>query len=138
MLSELSNRLSHAIEQKQLKHKLERDLQAVTIELQEQTTRLKALEKQLKKEEVDVARLEKTSLTSLFQSVLGNREEQLEKERQELLAAQLQYQQTSRRVTYLQEDKTSLEHKLSSLKDIERTYSTLLKERNKRFYLKIL
>jgi len=42
----------------------------------------------------DLDKLERTSLTALFYSVLGNREEQVEKEREELLNAQLQYQKT--------------------------------------------
>lgn len=41
------------------------------------------------KEQTDVRQLESLSLTGLFYSILGSKEQQLEKERQEALRAQL-------------------------------------------------
>src|SRR5687768_14708376 len=101
MLQELSERFSRIIEQKRLKEKLEHDLRAVEAEWLETSTRLASLEAQLAREKVDVQKLERISLTSLFYSVLGSREQQLEKERQELLSAQLLYQQNKAQVEYL-------------------------------------
>ena len=100
MLEDLSTQLSKSIEEKRLKQKFEQDLQATKTELREESEKLAGLKSQLDKEKVDVEKLEGTSLTSLFYSVLGSREEQLEKERQELLAAQLSYQQTKRQLPF--------------------------------------
>lgn len=129
MLQELSARLSRIVEQKRLKQKLERDLQSVETELQEKSAQLASLSTQLEKEKVDVEKLERTSLTALFYSVLGSREEQLEKERQELLSAQLRYQQTKRQVEFLQQEQDSLRGRLAQLSGIESEYALLLAEK---------
>lgn len=48
-------------------------------------------EKRLYKENKDVENLEKTTILSLFHSIIGNKEERLEKERQEAMDISLQY-----------------------------------------------
>ncbi|HSL41943.1 MAG TPA: hypothetical protein VK897_00830 [Anaerolineales bacterium] len=129
MLPDLSSRLSKLVEQKRLKKKLEQDLQSVETELQEKSAQFATLEVQLEKENVDVKKLERTSLTALFYSVLGSREEQLEKERQELLSAQLRYQQMKRQVESLQQEQNSLRGRLDQLAGIESKYELLLAEK---------
>jgi DNA repair exonuclease SbcCD ATPase subunit len=131
MLEELSARLSKALERKRLKGKLERDLRAVESELRDKSPRLASLSAQLEKERVDVEKLERTSLTTLFYSVLGGREEQLEKERQELLAAQLSYQQTRHQVAYLERERDRLLEQLDRLADAEAEYESLLAEKER-------
>jgi len=108
MLQELSERLSIIIEQKRLKEKLEQDFLAVETELRDQLPRLYTLSSQLEKEKIDVEKLENVSLTYLFYSVLGSREQQLEKERQELLSIQLLYRQVKNQVEYLDQEKSRL------------------------------
>ena len=85
MTQELNQRLTRVIEQRRLKEKLEHDLRAVEEELQSEFPKLESLSLKLEEEKVDVEKLEQTSLTGLLFSVLGTREQQLEKERQELL-----------------------------------------------------
>jgi uncharacterized protein YlxW (UPF0749 family) len=129
MLPELSARLSKIIEQKRPKKKLEGDLLAVEAELQEISPRLATLGAQLEKEEIDVQKLERTSLTTLFYTVLGSREGQLEKEQQELLSIQLQYQQTKHQVEYLEREQAFLNGKLEKLAGVEAEYEALLSEK---------
>jgi hypothetical protein len=131
MLQELGTRLSKVIEQKRLKQKLEQDLFNVATDLQDKSTRLASLGIQLEKEQVDVDKLEHTSLTALFYSVLGSREEQLEKERQELLSAQLRYQQAKHQVEFLQREQNSLLQRLDELSGIEAEYELLLSEKER-------
>jgi len=114
MLPELSTRLTKISEQKRLKLKLEGDLHTVETELQAASTRFSVLASQLEKEKVDVEKLEHLSLKALFYSVLGNKEQQLDKERQELLSEQLKYQQSMKQVTFLEQDKNSLIRQLGS------------------------
>jgi hypothetical protein len=130
MLPELSARLTNIIEQKRLKQKLEQDLRSVDAELQAASTRFAALEAQLIKEKVDVEKLEHLSLTGLFYSVLGSKEEQLDKERQELLSAQLKYQQTKKQIAFLEQDKIALTQKLGDLAGVEAVYERLLSEKD--------
>ena len=134
MLQDLNERLTKIIEQKRLKQKLEQDLLAVEKEFQEKSTRLEALNAQLEKEQVDVDALERTSLTSLFHSVLGSREQQLEKERQEFLSAQLRYQQSKHQVEYLMRERDRLLQGLDKLKNVESEYESLLS--NKEHFLR--
>lgn len=131
MIRELSARLQKTGEQVRLKKKLERDFGTVEAELKDASARLESLSAQLEKEKVDVEKLEGTSLTALFYSVLGNREQQLEKERQELLSAQLAYQQTKHQVNSLQGEQGNLHQKLNDLADIESQYDGLLSEKER-------
>jgi uncharacterized protein with ATP-grasp and redox domains len=129
MLAELSSRLERITEQKRLKLKLEKDLARVKAELQTASTQLVELESQLKKERVDVERLEKLSLTGLLYSALGTKDQRLDEERQELLTAQLRYQQSKKQITFLEQDKNSIENQLSELEDVEDTFDRLLIEK---------
>lgn len=131
MLQDLSTRLSNIAEQKRLKNKLELSLHAVKTELQDESIRLASLDAQLAKEKVDVEKLEHISLTGLFYSVLGNREQQLEKERQELLAAQLRYQQAKHQVVSLEQEQNILAQQLDKLSNIDSEYEGMLSEKEK-------
>ncbi len=128
-IQELSSRLTGIIEQRRLKAKLESDLSAVEKDLLEKSSQLESLRTRLDKEKVDVEKLERTSLTGLFHSVLGNREQQLEKERQELLAAQLLFHQKEYQVNYLQQEQIALSEKIASLSGIEAEYQRLFSEK---------
>lgn len=131
MLQELSTRLSKVVEQKRLKQKLEQDLHAVKAELQDKSAQLASLGARLEKEKVDVAKLERMSLTSLFYSALGSREDQLEKERQDLLSAQLQYQQTKHQVEFLQQEQIALIQRIDKITGIDSEYELLLAEKER-------
>ena len=131
MLQELGAQLSRSIEQKSLRQKLERDLLAVEAELQEKSARFAELGAQLDQENLDMSKLEQMSLTALFYQVLGSREEQLEKERQELLSAQLRHRQAQRQLESLQEEKRSLLQRLEGLAGVESEYESLLAEKER-------
>jgi len=131
MLQEISTKLAKVVEQKKLKAKLEHDLDAVEKEVQEKSARLESLSTQLNKEKVDVEKLERTSLTALFYSVLGSREQQLEKERQELLSAQLSYKQTKHQVEFLERDSDRLQERLDELQGVDTAYESMLSEKER-------
>jgi len=129
MLKDISARLAMTIQQRRQKQKLEQDLQAVDAGLQAESARLASLQDKLNKEKVDVEKLESTSLTALFYSVLGSRDQQLEKERQELLSVQLLYQKSSRQVEFLERDREYLIKQLAELAGVEAQYTSLLAEK---------
>jgi hypothetical protein len=73
--------------------------------------------KELEKEQSDVDKLNHTNLTTIFYTILRSKEEQIEKERQEELAARLMYdniknqiEDTKYQISILQAEKKSLEH----------------------------
>jgi hypothetical protein len=131
MLQDLNERLTKIVEQKRLKNKLEQDLHAVEKEFLDKSTSLEMITTQLEKEKVDVDALEHISLTSLFHSVLGSREQQFEKERQELLSAQLRYQQTKHQVEFLKQERNSLLQQLDKLKNVDSEYELLLSDKER-------
>lgn len=59
------------------------------------------LENQLQKENEDVERLEETTVSSLFYQLVGKKEERLQKERQEVMQASLNYHQALREYEYV-------------------------------------
>jgi hypothetical protein len=81
----------------QLSAKLERrkKIEAMLKSLQDEewnlTQRKRSLEAALCEEEADVDRLERTTATSIFYSVLGKKDEKLDKEQQEAYTAKLKY-----------------------------------------------
>lgn len=129
MLSEISDRLTRVIEDRRSKTKLEQDLRRIKASLDENTRQLEDLEQKLQKEKVDVERLERLSLTGLFYTLLGSREQQVEKEHQQLLSAQLKYQQMKRVVETLRADQASLERQLDSLRGVDAEYASLLEQK---------
>lgn len=73
----------------------------------------KEKEKILYKENKDVEKLEKTTITSLFHMIVGNKDEQLEKEKQEAFQASLDYHRVV----------NEFEMKLKEVKQLEARYA---------------
>lgn len=80
----------------------------------------------LKKEERDVRQLEKTSVRSLFHKVLGNKERQIEKERQEYLQVALKYNGLVESVELMDYEMRVLEKKLVRYDQVEKRYNKLI------------
>lgn len=97
-LQDLNERLARAADQQSRLAKLQNRVQELERERRELRARSEELRKAAIHEEDDVKRLEGMSLTGLFYSVLGSRDEQIYKERQEALAAQLKYDEAQQRV----------------------------------------
>jgi hypothetical protein len=100
--------------------------------LEELTKQQKSLEKKvtelkeiLEKENIDVEKLENKSLAHLFYSVLGNLEERVEKEQQEVLAAKLKYDQTITDLEQVNYQITQLYTEQAQYRDCQYTYSNL-------------
>jgi len=71
-----------------------------------------AIESQMIKELEDINKLEKMGVKSIFHSVLGNKEEQLEKERQEYLQVTLQHKEVLNALEVINFEKDILEKKV--------------------------
>ncbi|HWI66554.1 MAG TPA: hypothetical protein VNT75_32395 [Symbiobacteriaceae bacterium] len=97
-LQDLNDRLARAADYNNRISKLQNRVQELEKERQNQQVRLQKLQHLVNQEEADVKRLEGMSLTGLFYSVLGSRDEQLYKERQEALAAHLKYDEAVRQI----------------------------------------
>lgn len=95
--------------------------------LEQKAAELKAV---LVKENLDVNRLEEKSLSSLFYAMLGNREEKIDKERGEALAAKLKYDQAE---IDLEDIKFRMEKLISERRELENSRA----EYDRLFELKI-
>lgn len=111
--------------------KLRKDLSKVRHSLAEERFRLKALAETLRKETLDVERLESLSLTALFYEILGSKEEQLNKERQEQLAANLSYVQCSHAVRFLEQDLSHLTQRFEGFKGLDERYESVLRDKER-------
>lgn len=95
--------------------------------LESERYRLKELKISLEKESLDVERLEGFSVSKVFYTILGSKEKQVEKERQEYLAAKLKYEECSNSVDSLERESCKLINELSNYQNIGIQYEQLLK-----------
>lgn len=111
------------------KEDLERSLARARRSLNEQRQQLWDLETDLAEERADVETLETLSLRGIFLRVLGSKQEQLEKERQEFLAAKLRHDEAEEAITALEREVADLERRLDELGDVEARYRSLLERK---------
>ncbi len=123
-LSEVTRKLDRL---KKVGNRLE-DLNREITDLQ---GKLAYLVKQVDKESEDIETLKKTGVKSLFYKVLGSKEEQLEKERQEYLEANLRYDEARKSLELLEYERNILEGKIKSMAATERRHQELLKLRER-------
>ena len=129
MLDELNRELLEVKQKLRIRQKLLDDLDRTQNMLSKQISRLTELETIVKKEGADVEKLEGLSLTGLFHAVLGDKQTQLEKERQEYLAAKLKYDECKYSVSALECDINDLKARIAGLGDIDSQYRTILERK---------
>ena len=130
-MNDLDTQLLELYQKIKRKEKLKihiKNIQKLIVQKREQ---LKWLEKDLEKEEYDVVRLEERSLYSIFKTILGNKKQQLQKERQEYLQIFLQCKGLRENIGELEEEEKILAKSFSSLYAIDQEFSNLLAEREK-------
>ncbi len=89
------------------------------------------LEEQVRQEEKDIQKLESFNLHRIFHTILGNQEEQLEKERQEFLQAILQHKGCVKSLAALKKSRDSISRSISGQFSVKRKLNKLLKEKEK-------
>ena len=119
MLDRLDQRLTEVKTRIRLKRKLESMLRQAKASSEEVRARCSTLKETLAKEKADVDKLEGLSLTGLFYSVLGTKDDRLEKERQEFLAAKLKYEDAVESLDDAQQEVQRLQNELSPLSDAD-------------------
>ena len=109
--------------------KIESMLSSLHKQMDSQVSKQYDLKQKLEKENLDVERISKRGITSLFYTILGSREKQIEKERQEALAAQLKYDDITRQIEDTKRQIFNLRSELSEFRDCERKFNTLFQEK---------
>lgn len=94
------------------------------------------LEEKLEKENLDYEKAGRMSLSALFYTVLGNREERVEKERQEALAAKLKLDQCRYEIQGIEARIAELEKGREKLRGCGQKYDALLREKQQMIFEK--
>lgn len=126
MLEQLNDELLEIREKMRQRSRLKTLWAAAEDNLVAEQQRLRELKKRLDKEHGDVKKLEGLSLTSLFYSVLGGKDEKMKKERQEFLAAKLRHDECEESVTALQEEVEDLVGRAKAFADLDARHHSLL------------
>jgi len=129
MHHEYNDKISHMKECMQKKNKLTGLLKQTEQDLIREKLQLNKLLNEYEKEYQDVLNLETISTTSLFYTILGNKEEQLKKEKQEALKAKLKYDQCKHDVEFLVDETKELVDELSEIEVCESEYEELINKK---------
>lgn len=111
--------------------KLKSSKKATETELSEKRSQQIKLEKELKKERKDFEKLEKLSLSSMFYSLIGRKEERLDKEKEEYFRAKLKYDENITQIEELERQLKIIIGRLRGYKGVNQKYEELLKEKEK-------
>ena len=130
-MSNIQKDLKDTYEALQHATRVDRHIQELDQELSDAYKELDGLEKRLEKEFKDIERLEKLSVKGLFHQVLGSKEEQIEKERQEYLQASLKYDEAKKSTKLLEYERDLLEKKVQDLPALQNRLDQLIKQREK-------
>lgn len=109
----------------------ERRLKIIDSEIDIVEHDIRAQGKRMNEELGDVHRLEKNGMTSLFNKILGDHEQQLEKERQEYLQEVLSYNSLIDELEVLKYEQTILLEKVNRRKEIENIHKLLVTEKER-------
>ena len=99
---------------------IQRHYEMTKEELLNEEQNLKMLEKKLDSELKDIEKLEGLSVKSLFHKVLGSKEEQLEKEKQEYLQVSLKYKEHVKGIELLEYELNLLGKKVADVSVLQR------------------
>jgi chromosome segregation ATPase len=129
MFTELNSQLSEAHQAQRQRDKLRADLLRAQDDLKKEQARLAELQAISDREDQDVRRLEGLSMTALFYTVLGSKDEQLQKERQEYLSAHLKLRQSQYAVEALEGDVEHMKSRLARFGDVDARLQALLEKK---------
>ncbi len=128
-MSSLQAQIRKLLEEHQSLRKVDRHLVDTRTRLEEERAKLSKLTMFLADKNEDIADLEKTSMKSVFHSILGSKEKQIEKERQEYLEASLKFDEAKKSIDLIEYEVNLLEEKLAKSPGVEEQLKMLMKQR---------
>lgn len=129
MQREYNERISYVKKCIEKRNKLNILLKQTEQDMIKEKLLLNKLLNELEKENQDVLKLESSNITSLFYTILGTKEERLEKERQDLLKSRLKYDQCKNNVDYLATESKRIVDELNLTESCESEYEDLLNKK---------
>ncbi|MGO4886344.1 hypothetical protein ACJ2A9_01180 [Anaerobacillus sp. MEB173] len=131
MFTDLNKSLQEIKERQWKKRKYEEHIARAKDYLRGMQSKVSVLSKQLEKEQADVAKLERVSLTNIFYTITGKKLEKMNKEQQEALSAQLKYEEALEVASELEEEIAELSQRLNKVINADTEYKELLKEKER-------
>lgn len=129
MYKEINEDILSLKEKLREKQKLGSSKNTVESQLLKKKTQQEQLEKNLSKERKDVERLEKTSLNSMFFSLIGKKDEKLDKEREEYFLAKLKYDDNAVKIEEQERELDRINARLRQYDGVDRKYEETLKQK---------
>lgn len=130
-MTEIHQDLKEALLERRQLQKVDMHFADLTARLKKETKEIGILSDLLEKEEKDLEKLESAGIKSLFYKILGDKEKQIEKERQQYLQTALKYNELSKSIDLIVYEKELLENKLGRLQIVEQRFEKLIKLREK-------
>jgi len=125
------DRIKEVLEKLVELQRVEKHFQSTLNQLDNAYEKLDELHDILEKEYKDVKELEGLSMRSLFHKVLGSKEDQIEKERQEYLQASLKYNEFKKTVELLEFERDLLKKKITDVSILQNSLEELKAKREK-------
>lgn len=129
MYRSINNRIYDLQEKLRIKEKLESLKKMAELELDKKKNLAEELNKQLRKEEKDVEKLEGTSFSSIFLSLIGKKDEKLDKEREEYLTAKLKYEECIEGIIEIEKELDYANNELRKYIGVNEDYDMAIKEK---------
>ena len=129
MTTQLQHRIQETIQEIVRMDRVEEQLKVTKRELKDARAEFKLLDEELHKGLKDIERLEGLSTKAIFHKILGNKEKQLEKERQEYLELSLKEEDVQNSIQLLEYEVNLLEAKIGSKNDLLKKLEKLKLER---------
>lgn len=129
LLMSYNNQLQELQEKILQKKSLEAKLKELQSQREQLDERVQEMQQIMQREQEDVERLERTSLASVFYSIVGKKDEVLDKEKMEAYTAKVKYDSSVQERNRVEEDRKRLEAQLRGISGLERQYEKLLEER---------
>ncbi len=127
----MTDALKNAIEEHRMLEMAEKHLSHVIQQIKEEEEHIDFLASLLEKEKLDVVQLQKSTVKAIFHQILGNKEKQLEIERQERLDAALNYNEAIKYLELLEFERSVLEEKINQKKEVQKRLDHELNLREK-------
>lgn len=131
MHGRMDEKLTHAKTRLRRRQKLESMLGEARRTLLDEQTKQSHLKRKLEDEQADVDRLEGFSLSGIFYTMLGTKEDRLDQERQEVLSAKLRYDETVEAIAHAQGEVERLQVELSAFQGAQEDYDRLIAEKER-------
>ena len=129
MLTKINQEIYDLKEELLIKGKLDSLISMLNNELREKRNQAVVLKDQLSDEEKDVQKLEGTSFSSIFLTMIGKKDEKLYKEKEEYLTAKLKYEECLEAIKKLEKELQDAKNQLKRYMGTNEEYDRLIKEK---------